>query len=129
MFGLLKFLFYTFVAVVVGVVLGTVPFGGRTIADRVAAFYQSGSTLDAPVKKPVSTSPKALARAAPRAKAPATPAPTAGPAPSASHPALERPTISLHGPITAGAANSPDKASDDDKVALDKLIAAKTRAR
>ncbi len=121
MFGLLKFCFYTFVAVVVGVVIGTVPIGGRTIAERVSAAYQAGPTLAAPVKKPVANSPKAVARATPRAKstgAASAPVPTAKPM-----------VASAAEPITAGAANAPDRTSEDDKVALDRLIAAKTRAR
>lgn len=123
MFGLLKFCFYTFVAVVVGVVVGTVPIGGKTIAERVSAAYQSGPTLAAPVKKPVANSPKAVARATPRAKGSAS-GTTSAPTPSG------KPMVaSAEQPITAGAANAPDRTSEDDKVALDRLIATKARAR
>lgn len=119
MFGLLKFLFYTFVAVVVGVVIGTVPFGGRTIADRIASAYQpaTAAKVAAPARRvpPPVVSSKTAARAAPRAK-PSAPAPVAAPTPAA-------------GPVTAGAANSPDAHTDADKAALDRLIATRVKGK
>lgn len=113
MFGLLKFLFFTFVAVVVGVVIGTVPIGGQTVAERIAAVYQPGSSI-APAKK---APPKAAARTAPRPKvAQASVAvPTPSPAPAK--------------PVTAGAANAPDGHTEGDKMALDKLIASRAKAK
>jgi hypothetical protein len=123
MFGLLKFLFYSCVAVVVGVVIGTVPFGGRTVAERITALYQSGPSqgIDAP-KKSLAVSPKALARTTPRAKQ-VTAKPSSAPAPGPGAPAA----AALEAPVTAGAANTPDGHTDSDKAALDKLIAAKVK--
>ena len=125
MFGLLKFLFYTFVAVVVGVLIGTVPIGGHTVSERIAAAYQGApELLEAQAKKLTSASPapKAAARSAPRAKG--NPAPTPLPAPPP-----KNPTAPARGPLTAGAANSPDAQSDEDKHALEQVIAARVRAR
>jgi hypothetical protein len=126
MFGLLKFLFYTFVAVVVGVLIGTVPVGGHTVSERIAAAYQGApQMLEAQAKKlaPSTTgSPKAAARTGPRAKA----IPTPLPAPPSPPP---NPTALARGPLTAGAANSPEAQSDEDKRALDKVIAARVKGR
>jgi hypothetical protein len=113
MFGLLKFLFYSCVAVVVGVVIGTVPFGGRTVAERIASVYQpAGAAAEAPKK--ALPAPKASARTAPRSKSGAT------------APAL---VAMAQGPLTAGAANTPDGHTESDKRALDKLIASKSKAK
>lgn len=126
MFGLLKFLFYSCVAVVVGVVIGTVPFGGRTVAERITALYQSGPALaiDSP-RKSAASSPKALARTTPRAKQAGAKASAPVPAPGAS--AAPVAVATAEAPISAGAANRPDGHTESDKVALDKLIAAKAK--
>ncbi|MGC4121964.1 MAG: hypothetical protein QM765_46770 [Myxococcales bacterium] len=127
MFGLLKFLFYSCVAVVVGVVIGTVPIGGHTIAERIAALYQTGPVIpSATPKRPAPT--KALARAAPRGKASATPAAGAPiPTPNAATSAEIVAAAGAPGPVTAGAANSPDGHTDSDKAALDQLLAVKAK--
>jgi hypothetical protein len=122
MFGLLKFLFYTFVAVIVGVLMGTVPVGGHTVTERIVAAYQGAPQLLDAAKKVVPAPPKAAARTAPRAKSMPTPLP-APPPPAPSPTALAR------GPLTAGAANSPEAQSDEDKRALDKVIAARVKGR
>lgn len=115
MFGLLKVLFYTFVAVVVGVFLGTVPVGGRTIAERVAGFYQPK-----PSKPPAASAPRT---------------PRVEPAPAPAHPAGRKvprgPTAVAEAPVptTAGAANAPEGHSADDRKALDRLIAARSKPR
>jgi hypothetical protein len=114
MFGVLKVLFYTFVAVVVGVFLGTVPVGGQTIAERVAGFY--------PAKPPKPAKPPA--RAAPH---PARVEPP--PAHPAGHKPTRGPTGLAEAPTSAGAANAPDGHSADEKKALDRLIATRTKAR
>lgn len=112
MFGVLKVLFYTFVAVVVGVFLGTVPVKGRTIAERVAGFYPAK-----PAKPP--------ARAAPRpVRIEPTPAHPAGRKPT------KGPMALTEAPTSAGAANAPDgHTAPDDKKALDRLIATRAKAR
>lgn len=123
MFGLLKFLFFTFVAVVVGLVIGTVPIGGRTVAERIASIYERVPPSIAHAGKktlPAMTSTKARATTRAKPAAPSVPVPV--PVPSAAAPAT-------HGVITAGAANTPDAHSEDDKVALDKLIAARVKPR
>ncbi|HEY3452443.1 MAG TPA: hypothetical protein VGK67_39230 [Myxococcales bacterium] len=123
MFGLLKFLFYSCVAVVVGVVIGTVPIGGRTVAERIAALYQSGPLIPSATPKKAAPT-KALARAAPRGKAPsASPSPT--PSPSAAAAVVA--AAGAPGPVSAGAANSPDGHTDSDKAGLNQLLAAKAK--
>ncbi len=115
MFGVLKVVFYTFVAVSVGVFLGTVPVGGRTIAERVSGTYQS---------KPARPAPASPARPARVEPAPAHPAVRKSPrAPAAG------PTAMAQAPTTAGAANAPDGHSDNDEKALERLIAARSKPR
>lgn len=121
MFGLLKFLFYSCVAVVVGVVIGTVPIEGKTAAERIAGLYQGTPLIPSTNAK---KAPRALARATPRGKA-ATGTPV--PAPSAAMAASIVAAAGAPGPVTAGAANSPERHSDSDKAALDQLLAAKAR--
>jgi len=171
MFGLLKFLFYSFVAVIVGVILGTVPVGGRTVAERIAGMYRKSPAPSAASAKrtpPPTSTIKASGRAALRPKAAATvqlgpaPSPAAAPARSASStasasrspsaetsPAPGRSQGSTAGPtspaaaprqaaavaqapqapVTAGAANMPDATSDDDKAALNQLIARRSKEK
>jgi hypothetical protein len=110
MFGMLKVLFYTLAAVVAGVFIGTVPVGGRTIAEWVVGSH----------------SVKPVVRAAA-----ATPRPAHG---DPGRVPLRRPAkipaaLSETSPATAGAANVPDGHSADDKKALDRLIAGRARPR
>lgn len=118
MFDLLKMLFYTFVAVVVGVFIGTVPVGGRTIGERIASLYQSSSTpagaKPAAVERPARAEPqKSAARPAARAR-------------SAPPPAQVQAQAQAQA-ITAGAANSPDGHSAEERDALDKLLSSRKR--
>jgi predicted lipid-binding transport protein (Tim44 family) len=118
MFALLKMLFYSFIAVMVGVFIGTVPIGGRTIADRVVSAYEStpaGKTAQVSKAQPsqqraARQTPKAAARPVAAKAAPAGVAAPAAPA----------------APVTAGAANSPDRHSDEDRQALEKIIASRS---
>ncbi len=124
MFGLLKFLFYSCVSVVVGVVIGTVPFGGSTIAERVASLYQTAPLIPSVSPKKASQA-KAMARANPRGKSSARKAPI--PAPSPATTAAMVAAAGAPGPESAGAANSPDRHTDSDKAALNQLLAAKAK--
>jgi len=112
MFGVLKMLFYTFVAVVVGVFIGTMPVGGRTIAERITGLYQvspaesPGSAKRRPVRGEPSRGPARKQPKSPAALAASPPVPT-----------------------SAGAANAPEGHSADDEKALERLIAARSKAR
>ncbi len=112
MFAMFRFLFYTFVAVVVGVVIGTVPIEGRTIADRLTAAFGdkpakvAKPSTAAPQKPAAKTAPATETKRAARA-APPKPAP--------------------QGPVSAGAANTPDNRTEEEREDLAKIIA--TRAR
>jgi len=125
MAGVLKFLFFTCVAVVVGVVIGTVPIGGQTMAERIAAAYNKPATAAptsvASTKAPAA--PKAVARPAAKAKTAVAPAPAKAPASKAGAVNASAP----RGPITAGAANTPDGHTESDKAAFDQIIAAKVK--
>ncbi|MFN7131480.1 MAG: hypothetical protein ACK4N5_05315 [Myxococcales bacterium] len=123
MFAMLRFLFYTFVAVVVGVFIGTVPVGGRTIAERISAAFdtsqamlqaQSAQRTDKPEKPAAKKGgePQRAARVPPPSK-PGAQAPSPSPA-------------APQGPVTAGAANTPDARSEADREDLAKIIAAKS---
>ncbi len=118
MFGLLKMLFYTFVAVVVGVFIGTVPIQGRTIAERIASAYQSKpfdfgagkGPRPEPASKPANSTP---------------PAPKPGSRPRTTGTALAESSK----PITAGQANSPDAHGPEEQAAIEKIIASRARPR
>jgi len=105
MFEVMKTLFYTFVAVVVGVFIGTVPIEGRTISDRIVAAFSSPAP-SARTSKPVAASSRPTTKAAAKTRSAPVPA---------------------KGPVTAGAANSPDQHSSEDRAALEKVIAARRR--
>jgi hypothetical protein len=109
MFGALKMVFFTFVAVVVGVFVGTVPLGGRTLAERLADLYQARPAESAP-------------RGAPR---PARPEPVRAPSRKLAKPSTAMASV----PTSAGAANTPDGHSADDEKALERIIAARSRTR
>ncbi|HCF61193.1 MAG TPA: hypothetical protein DFS52_24750 [Myxococcales bacterium] len=104
MFGLIKMLFYSFVAVAVGVFIGTVPVGGRTIADRIVGAYEVAPSLD---------SAKAAAKSAVERGATA----SKGQATAKAAPAA---------PVTAGQANSPERTTPEERQALDRIIASRT---
>ncbi len=100
----------SFIAVMVGVLIGTVPIGGRTIADRVVSAYQS-----APAKKPApSAKPAQAGKVAVERTAKRTARDQAKAAP-------ER-----RAPISAGAANSPERHDENDRQALERMIAARS---
>ena len=103
MFGLLRMLFYSFVAVAVGVFIGTVPVGGRTIADRIVGAYEVAPSLD-PAKAAAKSAVKRGAASKGQAKAKAAPA----------------------APLTAGQANSPERTTPEERQALDRIIASRT---
>lgn len=122
MFAMFRFLFFTFVAVAVGVFIGTFPIGGQTIAERITAAVdkqtakksgptkEKGTTRSAPQKqvaKPSRGSTDTSKRTARATPAKAKPAP--------------------QGPVSAGAANTPDNATDEDREDLAKIIAARAR--
>lgn len=114
MFGILKMLFYSFVAVIAGVFIGTVPVGGRTVADRIVGAYQA---------VPSSASVTDAARAkldGRKAVSKAKPAPRPEPKPEA------RASAKPAKPVTAGAANSPERYTDEDRQALEQMIASRT---
>jgi hypothetical protein len=120
MVGLLKFLFFMFVAVVVGVFIGTVPLGGKTLAERIGAGWSTApSASESPAHK-VAGAPKTAARTAPHSKAPIAVAVLSSPAPTAA-PAIRAKLV------TAGAANTPDRHSDEEQAALEAVIAQRTQ--
>lgn len=41
MFGLVKFAFFVFVAAATGILSATVPFGGRTVGERLAEWWRT----------------------------------------------------------------------------------------
>jgi hypothetical protein len=87
--------------VAVGVFIGTFPVGGRTLADRIVSAYEVAPSAVAAVQSQAGRTPARKATVA-RAEA-------------------KKPT----GPISAGQANSPERRSDDERLALEKLIAAR----
>ena len=113
MWGLIKLVFFTFVAVAVGVFVGTVPVGGRTLADRIVSLYQAGPGLEDLVKL-AKTAASALAGAKAGGEAAAARRPYEAPS------ELEPPRAK---PVTAGAANRPDAHSAEDRDALEQVIA------
>jgi hypothetical protein len=120
MFGLLKMLFYTFVAVVVGVFIGTVPIQGRTIAERIAAAYQSQPFDFGAGKGP---RPEPGTKPSSPAKAPARPATRARPEKDKAVAQAEPKAV------TAGQANSPDAHAPEEQEAIAKLIASRSKRR
>jgi hypothetical protein len=115
MLTLLKVLFFILMAVVVGVFIGTVPIQGRTVAERIEEYCQPALRLKALVSGKLEASRSEPSRSGPRStKARRSPPPAASTAPSTS---VEAPAS------TAGRANMPDGASDEDRSALDRIIA------
>ena len=116
MFAMLRFLFYSFVAVVVGVFLGVVPLGGRTVAERIAAFVGPAVPKGASAGEPLPKRPDAPKRETARQVI-------------RSHPLRGRiaaPTAAV--PATAGQANSPDLVTEGERAKIDELIASRARS-
>ncbi|MGI5861180.1 MAG: hypothetical protein ACOX6T_03875 [Myxococcales bacterium] len=107
MFGLIKMLFYSFVAVAVGVFIGTVPVGGRTIADRIVSAYEAAPSVDSAKAAAKSALERGATASKGQAKAKAAPVASAA-------------------PVTAGQANSPERITAEERQALDKIIASRT---
>lgn len=132
MFALIKFAFFTFVAIAVGVVIGTVPVGGRTIADRLVRLYdeaapKAGQLIDGLKAEPAPSQPDAKGAARASATAgrgnPAARTPQA--APTELEPKAEAGRAAATGPVTAGASNRPDSFSTADRDEVEKIIAAR----
>jgi hypothetical protein len=109
MFGFLRFLFYTFVAMVVGVFIGTVPVGGHTLADRIASTFKSVSS-NTGAKRGRAELQKMVGR-------------------SAAHRSGSAVGSTPLAPVSAGTANMPEGHSEDDRAALARVIASRARAR
>jgi hypothetical protein len=128
MFGLLKLAFFTFLAIAVGIVIGTVPIGGKTIADRIVTAYESASKL-ANLPEALKAEPSRTAQSSRIAEpAKASPARARSPEIHAIAPAPSHETTWRAAPISAGAANRPDSFSQEDRDEVDQIIAAR-RAR
>ena len=118
MVAILKLGFFTLVAVAVGVLVGTVPIDGKTVGERIMTACRSEPSRKAKPAEPERAEPRSKGHGARARIEKATERPITPPA------IAEAP----RGPVTAGAANTPDGQNASDEKALEKLIAARSGA-
>ncbi len=113
MFGIIKFVFYSSIAVAVGILIGTVPVGGRTVADRIMEAYEvlaSKPQRKTDLLPPKSVSQKKDVRI------------------SKSKP-LTRPKVRSAKAGSLGATNTPENRTAEEKAKLSRIILTKTGSR
>lgn len=113
MFGIIKLIFYTSIAVGVGILMGTVPVGGRTVADRIMETYEVFTSK--PQRKTVLPTsklspPKRKVRISKRKP-------------------LTRPKLRKTKAVSLGATNTPENRTAEERAKLHRIILSKTSGR
>jgi hypothetical protein len=113
MFGIIKFIFYTSIAVVVGILIGTVPVGGRTVADRIMdayEFFAGKPQRKTDLLPSKSSSQKKDVRVSKRKP-------------------LARPKARNTKAVSLAATNAPENRTAEEKAKLSRIILTKTSSR